>query len=45
MTFSSSLCTVPLLVTQIVYFISGFKLELRDLKGEKPPEDGKVCYY
>jgi len=45
MTFSSSLCTASLLATQIAYFRSEFRLELGDLKGEKPPEDGKVCYH
>jgi len=45
MIFSFSLCTVSLLVTQIVYFRSGFRLELGDFKGGKPPEGGKVCHH
>ena len=38
--FGFSLYTVPLLVTQVTYF----RLELGDLEGRKPTEDGKVCY-
>ena len=38
--FGFSLCVVPLLVTQVTYF----RLELGDLEGRKPTEDGKVCY-
>jgi len=45
MTFSFNLCTAPLLVTQIAYFKSRFRLELGGLKGGKPPKDGKIYHH